>query len=365
MFRFCSPRVVVTIVLPHYKPIFIKKTTAQVCMTQAYERLMALTKDKHVHIATHWDCDGVSSGALLYHIVKENAAKVTTISKGEEFLIYPSDCPPEADIIICSDIQPSMELDPNKTIYIDHHPLESTNHLLMTIHDIEIQSCSLLIWSKLIPETSNSYFIFLTLLGFFGDSGDVDDLPAELQLRAKAIFPDMMIKKPSMYGGKPYVHLQTFVSMFNTGKRMHWNGMVPLELLKAVDDYKAITTNKHPLVDELQRYKLELRSHYNRKVDFTETDKIKYAIIECDKNIQGVICARYMKDKPIIVINKYNGNGIASMRVPDDLAFDAGAFLASFKDVVPEIIGGGHEKAGGITFKMNYLDTFLDFLEKH
>ena len=53
------------------------------------------------------------------------------------------------------------------------------------------------------------------------------------------------------------------------------------------------------------------------------------------------------------------------MRVPDDLAFDAGAFLSSFKDTVPEIIGGGHEKAGGITFHLDHLDTFLAFLEKH
>ncbi len=329
------------------------------------ERFLKLIQNKHVHIATHWDCDGVSSGAILYHICKQNGAKtITTTSKGEEFLVYERDTHPDADIIICSDIQPSPELDPNKVIYIDHHPIDTSDQYLLSIHNTEIQSCSLLIWEKLIPQTQDPYLLFLSMLGYYGDSGKTDELPIELYVRAKDHFPQLLTEKPS-FGGGTYNAVQSYVSMFNTGKRMHWNGLVPLELLKQISTVEELILKKHPLVDELNRYKLELRSYYNRKVDFTETNHFQYAIIECDKNIQGVICSRYLKEKPTIVINKYKQNGIASMRVPDHIEFDAGSFLSKFKEVDPDIIGGGHEKAGGITFKIEQLDKFIAFLESH
>jgi single-stranded DNA-specific DHH superfamily exonuclease len=323
--------------------------------------LIAHVTNKHVHIATHWDCDGVSSGALLFHLIKQHAHTVTTISKGEEFLIYNRDIHPDADIIICSDIQPSDELDPKKVIYIDHHPFADTSKFLMTIHDTEIQSCSLLIWRDIISHTNEPYHLFLALLGYFGDSGNVDDIPPELYVRANQHFPHLLTTRRGQNGY--YTGLQMHVSLFNTGKRMHWNGMVPLELLKQVDSVEDILLNRHPLVDELQRYKLELRRYYTLPVNFIETPLLKYAVIECDKNIQGVICSRHLDDKPIVVINKYKQNGIASMRVPDFLDFDAGAFLSQFREIVPDIVGGGHEKAGGITFPIEKLDLFLAFLE--
>lgn len=331
-------------------------------MSPKFKQLIDLTKGKHVHIATHWDCDGVTSGAILYHLLKPHAGKLTTISKGDVFQVFERDCPSEAEVIICSDIQPSAELDPKKVIYIDHHPLELEADFLMEIHDIEIQSCSLLIWDKLMPETKDPFMLFLTLLGYFGDSGKFKDAPIELQVIAQETFPNMLEERTSSFGGT-YNKIQLYVSMFNTGKRMHWNGDIPLTLLKSINNYHDIIFRRHPLVNELERYKLTLRKYYNEEYEFVDTNHFHYAIIECDKNIQGVICSRYMKDKPIIVLNKLKGNVIASMRVPDDLDFDAGAFLARSKTILPDVVGGGHEKAGGITFEEKHLDSFIEYLK--
>lgn len=327
-----------------------------------FSKLVAHVKDKHVHIATHWDCDGVTSGALLYHLLKPHAKKITTISKGEVFEVLQQDVPSEADIVICSDIQPSMELDPLTTIYIDHHPFDRSDDLLLSIRDDQIQSCSLLIHNKLICDTKNSYYLFLTLLGYFGDSGDFNQLSPDLQIAAKEHFGHLLEKRTSR-AGNSYYPLQLYVSMFNTGKRIHWNGFVPLELLKSVTDYKDILLGKHPLVQELERYKLQLRQYYNMQMEVTAATHVDYALIECDKNVQGVLCSRYLKNKPIVVMNKYKGNIIASMRVPDSLEFDAGAFLSKAKEIVQSPVGGGHEKAGGITFSQDHLNEFIAYLE--
>ena len=55
------------------------------------QKLISLVKDKKVMIATHWDADGVTSGALLYHIIKGHAKEIHTISKGEVFRIRKED----------------------------------------------------------------------------------------------------------------------------------------------------------------------------------------------------------------------------------------------------------------------------------
>ena len=73
-------------------------------MSEKFQELVDHVKGKHLHIATHWDCDGVTSGAILYHLLKPHAGKITTISKGDVFQIFNKDCPAEADVIICSDI---------------------------------------------------------------------------------------------------------------------------------------------------------------------------------------------------------------------------------------------------------------------
>ena len=49
------------------------------------------------------------------------------------FLVEKKDILSDPDRIICVDIMPSMELDPKKVIYIDHHPspLENDDNHLM------------------------------------------------------------------------------------------------------------------------------------------------------------------------------------------------------------------------------------------
>lgn len=327
-------------------------------------KLQELVTNKKVHIATHWDCDGVASGALLYHLLKNHAESITTIAKGDVFEILNKDVPNDAQIIICSDIQPSLELDPNKVIYIDHHPFHHEIPLLHTIHDEHIQSCSLLIWQELLQDNNDPYLHFLALLGYFGDSGSIENIPVELHTRAMNYFPELLRMRESKWGGT-FNEIMLQVSTFNTGKRMHWSGDVPLSLLKAVTRVEDIIHKRHPLSDELERYRLELRKHYNKEYDFVQTQHLQYSILNCDKNIQGVIASRYLNKKPTIVLNKRNGQVIASMRVPDDLEFDAGQFLSQTKAVIPNVVGGGHEKAGGITFDETHLDTFISYLHKN
>ena len=52
------------------------------------------------------------------------------------------------------------------------------------------------------------------------------------------------------------------------------------------------------------------------------------------------------------------------MRVPDDLEFDAGVFLNKFVGKIPGLVGGGHGKAGGLTFPKEHYHDFLTMLRK-
>ena len=108
-----------------------------------------------------------------------------------------------------------------------------------------------------------------------------------------------------------------------------------------------------------------LRELYSEKIKIKDLGKVQYSLINSEKNIQGVLCAKNMKDKPIIVMNRRNDKIIASMRVPDELDFDAGKFLEKFNQQIPSFIGGGHEKAAGLTLDYKDLDTFLELLEKN
>jgi hypothetical protein len=318
--------------------------------------LQELCAKKHIHIATHWDADGVASGALLYHHLKQHAASITTSSTGEVFEVLPSQIPPTAQLVICSDIKPSAQLDPHTTIYIDHHPHPYPELYRYAIYDEHEQSCSLLIWKRLLMQEKNPYLNFVSILGYCGDNGNVAQLPDQLLFEANEQFGHLLVLKESSFG-KPYYPIELYVSLLNIGKRMHWNGALPLEMLKQITTVQDFLLNKHPLIDELQRAKMELRALYNQPIQVIDTKKIQYAKITCDKNIQGVLCSRHAKDKPLMVINERNGKMIASLRVPEHCEFDAGAFLSRFK--YDGLLGGGHQKAGGITFKKEDYPRFI------
>ena len=51
------------------------------------EKLLKLVEGKDVFLATHWDADGITSGSMIYHLIKGKSKRVRTISKGEVFLI--------------------------------------------------------------------------------------------------------------------------------------------------------------------------------------------------------------------------------------------------------------------------------------
>ena len=331
-------------------------------VTAKKEELINLVKGKKVQIVCHWDADGVCSGALIYHIIKDHADEVFATSKGDVFIVTPEDVNEQAELIICADIAPGLELDPQKVIYIDHHPNANKDLFLKTIHNDNEQSCTLLIYNEIIPDTENPYDIFLVLLGYFGDGGNRDEIPLELHMKANKHMPKLMQKRDSMFSNGYYYPIERYVSALNTGKRMLWKGDVPLSLLIDIEHYEPFINGTHHTAQLLETFKRELKELYNMNIELNETDKFHYSIIECKANVQGVLCARHIKDKPIIVMNKVNGNVIGSMRVPDHVDFDAGKFLSQFNGKIDSYVGGGHEKAGGFTLKFEDFEEFSKLL---
>ncbi|MFH1591628.1 MAG: DHHA1 domain-containing protein [archaeon] len=328
------------------------------------KRLLSMVKGKKVSLITHWDADGVTSGALIYHLIKDVASEVHTSSKGDVFLVKTEDVEDDSDIIIATDITPSDDLPADKVVYIDHHPHPDADRFGFSIHNPDCQSTSLLIWEQLIPTTTNPYFLFLSLLGYFGDIGKREEIPIELWERANELIPEMLVEKKSRYRSGTYLEIERFVPPLNTGKRWHWSGDLPLEMLKNIRHHKLFVDAIHPIADQLNQYRTGLARLYRMSIDVKQLQKIDYAQISSNRNIQGVLCARYMKVKPIMVLNKFNGSVIGSMRVPDETEFDAGDFLNQFNDRIPSFLGGGHEKAGGFTFDSEHVDHFIEELEK-
>jgi hypothetical protein len=331
-----------------------------------YDSLIKKVTDKDIFLGTHWDADGVTSGAIIYHLIKKHARSIKTISKGMTFEITQKDMETagmaDPDYIICTDIQPSDELDKQKIIYIDHHPNEDPSRYCMAIHDELSQSCTLTVWNNAKSRMLDTYNVFLTLLGYFGDGGKAEDIPLDLYYLAQELIPEMMIYRESRWGGG-YLEIQRYVSLMNVGKRAKWSGDLPFELLKSVTDHTAIVAGRHPIARKLNSYKSQLRPLYDMRLDIMENSSLQYAEIECENNVQGVLCARHVKDKPIMVINNFNNQLIGSLRVPDSLDFNAGKYLEGFQDQFEGWLGGGHEKAGGFSMDAVHRKEFLSVLK--
>ncbi len=334
-----------------------------------YAKLISLVKGKEVFLATHWDCDGVTSGAILYHILKDHAKSINTLSKGDVFLVNPEDIKGKPEVIICSDIRPSkdllsLEYEP-LVIPVDHHPNEEINLYPFSIYNTEVQSCSLLVWNELIQETENPYFIFLALLGYFGDGGQVEDIPKKLWKKAKELIPDMTEERISYYGEGTYLEIQKHVSAMNVGKRMFWSGELPFELLKNIEHHEAFVNNEHPIAMQITELKKELRRLYSMQLNLKDTGLLHYAIIESEKNIQGVLCAKHMNSKPIIVMNKINSKVMGSMRCPTGHEMDAGKYLDQFGTQLESYNGGGHKEAAGFTIDSSEFPKLLDLIKQN
>ncbi|MFH1066018.1 MAG: DHH family phosphoesterase [Nanoarchaeota archaeon] len=327
--------------------------------------LLEVCRDKKVQICSHWDVDGVCSAALIYHLLLPHAKHIRTKTKGIPFLITNEDIDKEAEIIICTDIQPSPEICGKGKIivYIDHHPLEDTSCFDMAIHDPSERSTTTLIYNKLMNSSKDPYVLFLTLAGYFGDGGKRDDIPEPLLSNANEAIPDMMQRQESSFNEGYFLEIERHVSLLNTGKRHNWNGDIPLELLKSIDCYQPFTNNIHPLAVQLQQYRAMLRQDYNKNPEVRQIGKVDCAIVTEPRNIQGVLAARLIKDRPIMIMNVHEDIIIGSLRVPDSLDFDAGKFLNSFEADMKTYLGGGHEKAGGFTLNKDELELFLELLK--
>ena len=325
-------------------------------------KLRNIVKDRIVQIVSHWDTDGITSAALVYHLIRDYAKKIYTKTKGKPFLVEEEDINEDAELLVAIDIIPSNKIK-KEIIYIDHHP--SNVSCKLKIHDENAKSASLLIYEKILEkeQKENPYFIFLTILGFVGDNGKINDLPIELKELANEKIPDLM--KIRKLNGREFYEIERFAPLLNSGKRHNWSGDIPLELLKCINSHEPLTVGYHPLAVHLYNYKDVLKHYYFSQVDLVTVGFLDYAIISCDKNIQGVLAARYMKERPIMVMNKYNGEIIGSLRVPENFDFDAGEFLSRFRDKIPNFVGGGHEKAGGFSFDSKYLELFLLLLKEN
>jgi hypothetical protein len=325
------------------------------------EVLLKLVSGKKIILATHWDADGVSSGAMVYHLIKNQAKQIKFISKGEIFLITPKDIEHlgDYDYVICIDIKPSLRLEHEKVIYFDHHPNKSiSENFKMTIHDHSYQSTSILLYEKLLDYKKHPLYIFLALLGYFGDGGDLKNIPSEEKIIAHELIPEYL--RILRAYGREYTVLQSLVSSLNVGKRMDWSGEVCLELLMSIEHPEMFCIV--PQYEKILRYKNILKGLYNKPVGIQTSGTIDYVLIDCEQNIQGVLCARYMKQNPILVINKRKGWYVGSMRIPDNHFLDAGIILSHISENIPTFDGGGHEKAGGFRFKEEDIMNVLSYL---
>ena len=327
--------------------------------------LVEVCKDKKVQICSHWDVDGVCSAALIYHLLLPYAKHIKTKTKGIPFLITQEDIDKESEVIICTDIQPSPEICGKGKIiaYIDHHPLEDTSCFDIVIHNPSERSTTTLIYNRLMNNSKDPYVLFLTLAGYFGDGGKRDEIPEPLLSNANEAIPDMMQRQESSFKEGYYLEIERHVSLLNTGKRHNWNGDIPLELLKSIDSYEPFTNNTHPLAVQLQQYRAMLKQDYNRTPEIRQVGKVDCAIITEPRNIQGVLAARLIKDRPIMIMNVRGDIIIGSLRVPDSLDFDAGKFLNSFEADMKTFLGGGHEKAAGFTLNKDELELFIELLK--
>jgi len=308
----------------------------------------------------------VCSAALIYHLLKPHALTVRTKTKGMPFLIEDQDIEKEAEVVICTDIQPSPDIAGKGRVIalIDHHPFSNAEKFDIVIHDEKEVSTTTLIYNRLMQNSKDPYVLFLTLVGYFGDGGKRDAIPEPLLSNAMEAMPDMMQKQESHFNEGYFLEIERHVSALNTGKRINWSGDIPLELLKSIDSYEPFTNIRHPLAVQLQQYKAMLKNDYSKQPEVKQIGKVDCAIIAEPRNIQGVLAAKLIKpERPIIVMNIVEHLVIGSMRVHDNLDFDAGKFLEGFEKDIKTFIGGGHEKAGGFTLEKNDLELFLELLK--
>ena len=337
-----------------------------------YDFLKKAVENKTVAIGCHYDADGVSSGALLFNLVKKMSPKEILITSSDEnFFISKNQFEKEADLYIITDINPGKDIEPEKLIYIDHHPLETyseekSKRILKNYTDESVQSASLLIFKTFLLHKINDikrYELetFFTLTGYIGDMGNpLEDLDSKLFEAFSESFPEFF--KLREFNGNISINLERFRSMFNLGKRFGWDGNLILDDLINLRSYNEIN---HFFSDE-DKYKIikeELKLLYSQDHKTFEKGKIAYALLDIDDyyNITGVISSKLANktEKPSIAIQKRKNIFKGSMRSNGN--FNCNKFVQN----CDLISGAGHEQAAGFEVEKEKLDKFLEYLDNY
>jgi len=326
------------------------------------ENLKKFVKNKVVTIAGHYDCDGLTSAALIYHTIKTWARKVNFVSKGLPYSVMTEDLPKGTEKIICTDIKPNKELPPSKTFYIDHHLNPDYWQVKHAIYDENAQSCADLIFQELLSNTKDPYLVFLSLLGYFGDCGKKENIPQALLGKAKELIPEMLKENVNQSDNSKYLEIQKYVSGINIGKRMLWNADLILTMLCETNNLNDFLNQKHPYHERINQLKKELKRFKKHKLTPKRGSQIDFSVIKSEHNLQGLLASSNLDNNPLLVLNNKDGTMIGSLRVPDQLDFDANKYIQELKKNMKDITGGGHEKAAGISFPTEKLEEFIKLL---
>lgn len=307
------------------------------------KELKRLLRGKNVHISMDWDADGISAGALIYHFLADICTITYSATRYQKKM-------PKSDFYIFVDCKPTKKISVNKTIIIDHHIYK--RKAIFKIHQ-RAQSSTLLIFDHLFADTTDPYILFLTLIGYFGDDGKKENIPAKLLTRAKKYIPELLQLEKGISGDRFVI--EKYTATLNVGKRMHWSGDLPFELLRTITEYKELTNKTHPIAKELEILRRTLKHIPNIEVILQDTGTLLFGEITHPANIQGWLCKKYLDTKPVLIINTHDKNIHGSLRVPDDDSSSAIKIVKKIARAIPGTDAGGHEKAAGFkTSSKNY-----------
>jgi len=333
-----------------------------------FDNLKKKCKNKIVAIGCHYDADGVSSGALLFNLLKKfETNEILTISSDEKFIISKNQFKKDADIYIITDINPAEDIPAEKLIYLDHHPLQTEldGEIMWNLSDESSTSASILIFKSFLLWTLEDLYdyemeTFFMLTGYTGDMGDaINNLDTNLYDSIQNYFPYLL--KYSEFNGKISLYIEKFRSYFNLGKRSGWNGNLILDDLKRFFNYKSLENyffndDKYVIIKE------ELKELYSKKYDLIETENIVFTQVDVNEhyNIVGVIASRINNDtkKTAIAIQEKNGVFKGSMRSTD---IDCNEFIND----CGLITGAGHQDAAGFEIEREKIKDLIDYIKKY
>lgn len=332
-----------------------------------YDKLKNICKNKIVAIGCHYDADGVSSGALLYNLIKKlNPKEIIFTSSDEKFTISKKQFQKNADIYIITDINPGDDIPSNKLIYIDHHPLQTKldGEIMWNLSDESQKSASILLFKSFLLWAHEDLYdyemeTFFMLTGYIGDMGDpIYDLDDILYDSIQNVLPYLL--EYTEYNSKISLYLEKFRSYFNLGKRSGWDGNLILNDLIKFENYKTLK-NYFFNDDKFVIIREELKELYSKEYNTIDSNKIIFAQLNVDEyyNIVGVIASRLANNnnKTAIAIQKKNGVYKGSMRSDE---IDCNKFV----NECPIIEGAGHSKAAGFEIEEEKINSFIEYIKK-